>query len=344
MGSQFSLIYDVIVAVILVGMIFSGARKGFVGTVISMAAVVVGFICAMTFSRPLSETIYTSVVEEPVKAAVSSALDESMGQVTLSGLSDMDYDKIRISGTPVGDIVPDYSGTDKAVFDLSSVDFTGTGLEEADLSLFGFDGSEDLSAMNGKSAEFTLGEINRNGLGRLVTAQVIAVKLQDTSLFGDIADYAEAVGSAVPGLFGGFAEQISGGEVSALRTLVLTMEETSSSVKTAVVDKMIRPVFIVAVETIAFGGIFVVVAAVLGIIGNATKVVNKIPVIGGLNGFLGALAGVVRGLLAVFIVCIVVRLIVSVTGGSVILLNDTAIEQTYIFRLFYNFDFLNFMK
>lgn len=344
MGSQFAIVFDVVVVVILAIMIFSGAKRGFVSTLIGMAAVVVAFLCAITFSAPLSEWAYSAAVEKPVSDAVSAAMDESMGKVTLSELSDMKFDEIRISGTPAASIIPDYAGTDKAVFDLSSVDFTGTGFENADLSMFGFDGTEDLSAMNGKNAEFTMNEINTHGLGRLVTAQVIAVKLQNTPLFSQISEYTDAIGNAVPGIFGGTAEEIRNGGITALRTLVINMINTSSSVKEAVVDQMIRPVFIIAAETLFFAVIFIVVSVVLGLIATAMKFVNKIPVIGGLNEFLGGCAGFVKGLLTVCIVCILVRLVVNLSGGSVVLFNNTAIESTYIFKVFYNFEFLNFLS
>ena len=52
-----------------------------------------------------------------------------MSSITLSGLSGMDFDSVKISGTPVSEITPDYSGTDKVVIDLSNVDLSGTGFE-----------------------------------------------------------------------------------------------------------------------------------------------------------------------------------------------------------------------
>ncbi|MGN1340949.1 MAG: CvpA family protein [Oscillospiraceae bacterium] len=343
MGSQFAIVYDIVIVAVLVFSVWSGCRKGFVGTIVSMAAVFVGFFCALTFSAPAAEWVYTSAVEKPLSEAVSTAMDESMGQITLSGLSDMDYSQIKINDTPVGDIVPDYAGTGKAIFELSDVDFTGSGIEDADLSMFGFDGSEDFSSMNGKTAEFTMSEVQANGLGRLVTAQVIAVKLQQSDSFTGITEYTNAVGEALPTLFGGMSQEISRGEMSSIRTLVLKMMNSSASVKTAVIDNIIRPTFMLAVETAFFIAIFAVVSGLLGLIGTLLKIVNKIPVIGKLNGFLGGLTGVVKGILIVFIICIVVRFIVNASGGDTLLLNDTAIGCTYLFSFFYECDFLNFL-
>ena len=343
MGSQFAIVYDIIIAAVLIFSLWSGARKGFVSTVVSMAAVFVGFLCALTFSSPAAEWVYSSAVEKPVSEAVSSAMDESMGKITLSGLSDMDYSSIKISGTPVGEIVPDYAGTGKVIFELYDVDFTGSGLEDADLGMFGFDGTEDFSSMNGKTAEFTMSDINQNGLGRLVTAQVIAVKLQQSDSFGGITEYTDAVGGALPNLFGGMSQEISSGEMSAIRTLVLTMMNSSASVKSAVIDNIVRPTFMLAAETVFFIVIFIVVSALLGVIASVLKIVNKIPVIGKLNGFLGGCTGLIKGLLVVFVICIIVRFVVNASGGDAMLLNETAIGSTYLFRFFYNFEFLNFL-
>lgn len=343
MGSQYAIVYDILIVAVLVFSVWSGCRKGFVGTIVSMAAVFVGFLCALSFSKPAAEWVYTTAVEKPVSEAVSSAMDESMGKITLSGLSDMDYSKIKINGTPADEIVPDYAGTGKVIFELTSVDFTGTGLENADLSMFGFDGSEDFSCMNGKTAEFTMSEIEANGLGRLATAQVIAVKLQQSDIFSGITEYTDAVGNALPNLFGGMSQEISNGEMSSIRTLVLTMMNSSASVKSAVIDSIVRPTFMLAVETGFFVAIFIVVSGLLGVIGTLLKIVNKIPVIGKLNGFLGGATGLIKGMLSVFIICIVVRFIVNASGGNTLLLNDMAIGSTYLFRFFYNFDFLNFL-
>lgn len=343
MGSQFAIVYDILIAAVLIFSIFSGARRGFVSAVVGIAAVFVGFFCAMTFSAPLTDTVYSSMVERPLTEAVSRTLDDNMSSITLSGLSDMDFDKVKISGTPVTEIIPDYSGTDKVVLDLSDVDLSGTGFENADLSKFGFGSREDHSHMDGKTAEFTMSDINANGLGKLVTAQVIAVKLSVSPMISGIQEYVNIVAGMFPAQLQETAQGISDGEISMVRSLVLTMINFSASVKTAVIDHMLRPAFTLLMKTIFFAVIFVVVSCALDIAARALKVVNKIPLIGSVNGLLGGVCGAVSGLISVCIICIVVRFIVNMSGGNTMLLNDTAIDKTYVFRFFYNFEFLNFL-
>lgn len=344
MGSQFSFIYDIIIAAVLAAAVFSGAHKGFVSKVAGLAAGIVGFICAISLSGPVGDWAYSSFVEKPLSEAISTTLDESMGSVTLPGVAGMDFDKVKVSGVPVTEIVPEYSGTEKAVFDLSVVDLSETGLDPSGLGNFGFGSGTDITALNGKAAEFTRSDIERSGLGKLVTAQVISVKMQDTPLFGEISGYVGVIGQTIPAVFGKPADSISGGDVTALRSLVLTMINTSESVKNSIMDHMIRPLFTLAVQTAAFIVIFAAVYAVIAIIANALKVVNRIPVVGPVNRLLGCAAGLVSGLLSIAVICIVVRLMVSLTDGSVIFLNDDTIAQTVLFRHFYDMEILNFFS
>lgn len=344
MGSQFSFIYDIIIVAVLAAAVFSGAHRGFVSKVVGLAAGLVGFICAISLSGPVGDWAYSSFVEKPLSEAVSTTLDESMGSVTLPGVAGMDFDKVKVSGVPVTEIVPEYAGTEKAVFDLSMVDLSETGFDPSELGSFGFGSGTDITNLNGKAAEFTRSDIESSGLGKLATAQVIAVKMLDTPLFGEISGYVGVIGQTLPAVFGEAADNISGGDVAALRSLVLTMINTSDSVRDSIMDHMIRPLFTLAVQTVAFIVIFAVVSAVIAIIANALKIVNKVPVVGSVNRVLGCVAGLVSGLLSVAVICIVVRFMVSLTDGSVIFLNNDTIGQTVLFRYFYDMGFLNFFS
>lgn len=341
MGSQFSFIYDVIIVAVLAIAAFSGAHKGFVGQVVGLAAGLIGFICAVSLSGPVGEWAYTSFVEEPLSASISDTLDESMSGITLPGVSDMDFDKVKVSGVAVTEIVPEYSGTEKAVFDLSKVDLSDTGFDPSELGSFGFGAGTDISSINAKSAEFTRSDIEQSGLGKLVTAQVIAVNMLNTPLYSEIAGYIGAVGKAIPAIFGTQADELSGGDTAALRSLVLTMINTSDSVKDSVIEHMIRPVFTAAVQTVAFILIFAVVSMVIAIVAGALKIVNKLPVVGTANRLLGFAAGIVSGLIFTAVICIVLRLVIGLTDGTVIFLNEDTIEQTALFKYFYDSELLN---
>lgn len=344
MGTQFAIIYDIIVAAVIIGMLFAGLKKGFASAIVSLAAVFVAFASAMLISQPITDAVYVNLVEKPVEDSVNNALDESMGSVTLSSISDLDYSSIRISGTPVDEVKPDYEGTNKAIFDLSDVDLSETGISEVDLTNFGIEADTDFSSVNAKTAEFTMTDIERYGLGHMVVAQVIAVNMQDTLLFRQVSAFVRSVGEAVPIFFGNMADEIINGSVPSLRSVVLIMQTSSASVKEAVINGIVEPCCRIAVQTIAFVLIFIVVTVLLNLLAKLLEFVNKIPVIGGFNAFCGGVVGVGQGLLTVCVVCLVVRLITVLTGGNIMFFNNAAIESTFLFKLFYEFEFLNFIS
>lgn len=342
--SQFAVIYDIIAVGLLVGMLFAGLRKGFASAVVSLAAVAVAFICAMAISEPVSNAVYTSFVEQPIEQAVSSAIDETVGAVTLAPLSEADYSAVRVNGVSVEDMQPDFGEQNRVTLDLSSVDLSGTGITAAQLSAYGLPADTDISSVSGKTAKFTKTDVERYGLGKMIVAQVIAVNIENSDFFGDIAEFAKQVGNAVPLFFGGMAEEIADGSASAIRSVVLIMQTTSASFKEAVINGIIEPCVKIFVQTLVFVIIFIVVAVALGVASKLLKFVNKIPLIGGLNALCGGLIGIVQGVIAVFVVCIAVRLITVLCGGTVMFFNTADIQSTFIFKVFYNFEFLNFIN
>lgn len=341
MGTQFAIIYDVIAVAVIAGLIFAGAKKGFAAVLVGLAAVFVAFFCASLLSTPISGWFYETVVERPLEESVDSALDEAMGKVTLSGLSGLDYSRILIMGESIEDVTLNYAGTGRAMLDLSEVDLSGTGIADADLTVFGFEEGFDYSSVSGKTAEFTQADIEQNGLGKMVTAQVIAVRLQGTDFFKEFTSYTEAVEAALPFIFGDITGAVGSSGVNAARSVILTMINTSSSVKESIINEIIEPAFRGAAQTAAFMLIFGVVSAVLAVLAHSLELVNKIPVLGSFNAFAGGLIGLGEGVIALCVVCVAFRLIIAFSGGEMIFLNEAAIESTYIFRLFYNIGFLD---
>ncbi len=343
MGTQFAIIYDLVIVAILAGMTFAGAKKGFAGVVVGLVSVIVAFACAMAFSEPIAKALYENVVSEPLSEAVGEQLDNQMSSAFAQGLDNIDYDKVLVSGVPAGEARINYAGTGKAVMELTDLDLSGTGIENAELSVFNVAKDTDFSSVSGKTAEFTMSDIEKHGLGKLAVAQYLAVSAQSSDFITGFTRFADIVGETLPMVFGNKANEITSGSVTALRGVILTMMDMKSSAKDAVMEGIVRPGFIVAAQTIAFALIFIVVSAVLGIIASALKCVNKIPVLGKANAFVGGVAGLCEGLVAVFAVCIAVRFLVSLGGGDILFFNERAINSTYLFGIFYNFDFLNFL-
>ncbi len=344
MGTQFALLYDLAVAAILIGMLFSGIKRGFASAVVSLAAVVVGFICAMTLSQPISDKIYDRFVDEPINKTVNIAIDDVMEKLVMEGVEDLDYSLVRVNGVSVEDMHPDYSGTNKTLLDLTSVDLSETGIADVDLTKFGLHADMDYTNMDGKTAEFTMTDIDRYGLGQMIVAQIIAVNMKNSEYYRTFITFTDSVGEAVPVIFGNMADGIRHGSVDPMRSVILIMLNAPVNAREAVVDGIIEPCFTVAVQTLVFSIIFFGVVIILNLIAKALKFVNKIPLIGGLNAVCGGALGLVQGLLTVCVICLLVRVIVVLSGGNVIFFNNAVIDSTMVFDFFYDFEFLNFIS
>lgn len=341
MGSQFAFIYDIIAAAVIIGSFFAGYKRGFASVIVGLLAMAAAFFCASMFSKPISEWFYTEIVEQPLESMVDKSVSDAMDDIRLGGLSELDFTAVKIGGVPASEYEPDYEGTGKAVVDLSDLDLSECGITAEMLSELSLPADTDLTSYNGRTAEFTAAEIRQYGLGKLAVAQVAASAIQKTSVLDDIVEYTDQVGEALPYIFGGLSQEISGGSVSGIRTIVLNMISAKASVREAVVEQIIAPQVLSAVQTAAFIAILIVVSAVLGIAAHLLKVVNRIPVIGGANAVLGGVTGLLEAVLVLMIICLVLRLVISLSDGDIILLNGTAIDDTYFFRYFYHMELLD---
>ncbi len=341
MTEQFSIIYDVILVAVLVGMMFAGAKKGFAAAAVSFAAVLVAFVCAMALSEPLSVQIYNSSIKQPLESAVDEKLEEAVGGVSALGLSELDYDKVLISGVPAGEIDLNYGGTRRTELELTDLDLSETGISEIDLSVFGISSDVDFTSVSGKTADFTMSDIEKYGLGRMAVAQYIAVNAVESDFFEKFDSYTDTMVEELPYL-ANLNDMFSNAGITSIRALVLNMTIGAGTVRDAVFDSVIEPYFIMGIKSALFIVIFIIMAIILGIVANALKIINKIPLIGDLNSLLGGVAGLIKGAFTVCVICIAVRMTISLSGGDIPFLNETAIAETYLFKHVYGIEFLNF--
>ena len=341
MGSQFSLIFDLIAIASVVLMFFAGWRRGLANMVLSLAAMLIAFVAAMIFSTPISEMIYSNYVEEPLNKKVEEAVDNSFSSLTLGGFSAVDFDSVIISGNAANTIVPEYSGRDSAVIDLTNVDLSMVGFTAEDMDFLGRDISYNLRAVNMKTAEFTKADVEKYGLGKLTVAQFIAVSMIEKGDLEEFNKYIGIVEEYIPVKNSlATADTIT---VSHVRKVVLGMLDSRTTLGDTVMNNFVRPNCIIVIRSIVFVVIYILVVGILKFITSASKLIDKIPVIGDINSFLGGIAGAFEGILMVFIFCLATRLIISLFDGGTLIFNQETIDKTFLFKRIYNFDFLNFL-
>lgn len=345
MGTNFFWFYDIVVVAVLVGVTFRSAKKGAVGVIISTVSAIVAFLLAFFGSELLSESVYKRYVAEPLTNSISESIEGALGDTIFSELSKIDMTKAVTNGKFLGSIKPDFDSTGKMTLDLSDVDLTETGMPEADLAVFGIGEDFDYSQVKLGTVEFTERELSDRTLGELVLARVLAENVQSGTAFSALEEVGALISEVLPHIFGNYGAEVSGGDSDAIYSLVLGITDFSyDNYGASVIAGIIDPIVKVPLRVILFLLIFSAVMLILGIIANMSKIINRIPVISSVNELLGGLLGLIKSAVIIFIICIGIQFLISLTDNSLVFLNTYTIDRTIVFRHIYHFNFIDFLE
>ena len=109
----------------------------------------------------------------------------------------------------------------------------------------------------------------------------------------------------------------------------------SSKIASIVESNVIRPVIEPLLQTVIFIASLIILFFVVTLLAKGSRSFNRVPVIGGINGFLGAVMGIINGGVLLCAVAAVISLIISAKGESQYLSSDI-IANTYLFKWIYN--------
>lgn len=339
MGTSFFWFYDIVLLAIAAGVTFRSMKKGAVSIIISTAAIIISFILAYIGSTAVSDKVYDSYIKEPLTGYIDEQLSGVMGNNLITDIQKVDMSKAVISGKFLGsmELTPDSAG--KITLDLSHVDLTETGIENADLSMFGIKNDFDYSLVKIGTVEITQRELEKNSIESIVLARVLTANLKSGEMFTAFESIGEKISEALPMAFNSYADEIKSGNSEILYKLVLSAIDFSfASRGDAIISNVIEPIVIVPVKVILFLVIFTVCAALLEAIASATKLINKIPVISSVNELAGALLGLLKSFLILLVISVLIQFLISVTGNTLVFINTETIENTILFKYIYNID------
>lgn len=343
MGTEFFWFYDVILAAILIGMLFVGAKKGFVRMVLSLASFVISFVIALIISNAISGWIYDSFISKPLEQTISTSINEALGDNVVTQIGKIDMDKAQINGKSIDTLELKADKAGKVTVNLGNVDLSNTGISKVDLTAFGVDKSTDYSNVDLGSVQIYESDIEKYGIENMILTEVLAQNIKDGDVADSVNEIIDQVADTVPALDlkGKTIEDIDSGMIN---NVVVSVVQSSGNPGKAVLDNVAKPIVLVPLRTIVFILLFIIVFIILSIIIKVTSVINKLPVIGKLNSLLGGILGLIQGLVIVFIVVIIVHMAVDMTNNTLIFLNDMTINKSFAFNWVYNFSFLDFLN
>lgn len=345
MGTSFFWFYDIVLIAVLVGVTFRGAKKGAVAVIIDTVSILISFFLAFFGSELLSEHIYEKYIAAPLTDSISASVSEAVGENLFTEIGKIDLSKAVTNGKFLGSIEPKFDQTGKMTLDLSDVDLTETGMAEADLKIFGIDEDFDYSLVKLGTIEITERELKNRTLEELVLARILTASAKKGTVFSAVEEVGRLISDTLPMFFGDLGEDISNGTNDAVYPIILAVTDLGQeNYGVSILREMIDPIIKVPLRVILFLIIFTLSTLILGVIANASKIINRIPLIASVNELLGGILGLIKAILILFIICISVQLLISLTDNTLVFLNTYTIDRTVAFRHIYRFDFINFVE
>lgn len=108
----------------------------------------------------------------------------------------------------------------------------------------------------------------------------------------------------------------------------------SSKIASVVESGVIRPVVEPLLQTVIFIATLIILMFVVTLLAKGSKTFNRVPVIGGINSFLGAVMGIINGGVLLCAAAAIISLIISAKGSSEYISADI-ISNTYLFKWIY---------
>ncbi len=147
-----------------------------------------------------------------------------------------------------------------------------------------------------------------------------------SSALGNIEGFVS--GFSLPFVDMGFAA----GHIEQIGT-TLSAETTIAAQQIA--DGVIAPIATPLIQAILFVILFIICVILTSIVARIiSNAINMVPIVGGINKFLGAVVGAVEGLILVFLIAMAINLAISGSGDFWVF-NNQSIEQTFLFKHFY---------
>ena len=113
--------------------------------------------------------------------------------------------------------------------------------------------------------------------------------------------------------------------------------EEGATLSEALVKTILQPLVLSFLEMLAFLLLFIALSAIIKLLIHASRIFNKLPLLGGVNRFFGGLCGLLEGLVFLYILGILLRLFAATAGPesflTLDLLKETRLLAPIIFFL-----------
>ena len=113
-----------------------------------------------------------------------------------------------------------------------------------------------------------------------------------------------------------------------------TFDLSIPDIAQTVVNDVVQPLVMPVLTILLFFMIFIVCRIVIGFVVTALKNINRIPILGTVNRVLGAVSGLLVGLVYAYLIVCAVWTLVVITGGDIPFLQDEMLQNSFFYGIF----------
>ena len=112
------------------------------------------------------------------------------------------------------------------------------------------------------------------------------------------------------------------------------LADNAAALADAIVENVLRPLLTPVAALVLFFVFYALLRLLVSLLVSVLGLVNKLPVIGTVNRWLGWLVGANSALLDIYLVLCVLWGLIVITGGNLNVLNDTVMSTSIYYKAF----------
>ena len=118
------------------------------------------------------------------------------------------------------------------------------------------------------------------------------------------------------------------------RSISAVLSDNAVVLADAIVQKVLAPLLTPVISVVLFFVAFALLRMLVSMLVTVLGLVNRLPVIGTVNRWLGWVTGCVASTMDIYLVLCVVWAVIVITGGNLTVLNDTVMSSSLYYKAF----------
>ena len=118
------------------------------------------------------------------------------------------------------------------------------------------------------------------------------------------------------------------------RSISAVLSDNAVVLADVIVQKVLAPLLTPVISVVLFFVTFALLRMLVSMLVTVLGLVNRLPVIGTVNRWLGWLTGCIASTMDIYLVLCVVWAIIVITGGNLTVLNDTVMSSSLYYKAF----------